>query len=136
MDFGVEHRSERGATSVRMRNFIFFREDILRSRIVEEYEMAVLAGADAKIRRDRPILLVEAEDAHHPDATSDFFRWASERGYRGWFFKKGRAVPVEDFRLAEHQGCKTIGRGDLFRRYNLNCIDNILFVPNAGRHNR
>ena len=116
VDFDFEHRSERGATSVRMRNFIFFGQDILRFRVVEGHEMAVLARADATIRRDRPILLVEAKDAHHPDATSDLFRWASERGYRGWFFQKGRAVPVEDFRLAEHQGCKTIGPGDLCRR--------------------
>ncbi len=99
---------------------------------VEGHEMAVLAGADATIRRDRPILLVEAEDAHHPGATSELFRWASERGYRGWFFQKGRAVPAEDFRLAEHQGCKTFGPGDLFRRQELNYINNFLFVPGAG----
>jgi FkbM family methyltransferase len=97
---------------------------------VEGHEMAVLAGADATIRRDRPTLLIEAEDEHRPGATSDLFRWASEHGYRGWFFQKGRAVPVEDFHLAEHQGRKNVGPGDLFRRQDLNYVNNFLCVPN------
>jgi FkbM family methyltransferase len=95
---------------------------------VEGHEMAVLAGASATIRRDRPVLLVEAEDSHGPGATSNLFRWASENGYRGWFFQKGRCVPVEDFRLADHQNCKT---SDLFRfrRQDLNYFNNFLLVP-------
>lgn len=98
---------------------------------VEGHEMAVLRGADATIRRDRPILLVEAEDAHRPGATSELFRWATEHGYGGWFFQKGRAVPIEDFRIAEH-GVKDIGPSDLFRRQELNYINNFLFKPHQA----
>lgn len=95
---------------------------------VEGHEMSVLAGAEATIGRDRPTLLVEAEDEYRPGATSDLFGWASKHGYRGWFFQGGRAVPVEDFRLAEHQGRKAIGPGDQFRRQDLNYFNNFLFV--------
>jgi FkbM family methyltransferase len=96
---------------------------------VEGHEMSVLAGAVTTIRRDRPTLLVEAEDEYRPGATADLFRWTAEQGYRGWFFQKGRALPVEEFRLSEHQGCKAISAGDIFRRQDLNYINNFLFVP-------
>jgi FkbM family methyltransferase len=95
---------------------------------VEGHEMAVLAGATATIRRDRPTLLVEAEDRHRPGATAELFRWAEEQGYRGWFFQKGRAVPVEEFRLSEHQG-DHIRPGELIRPQELNYINNFLLVP-------
>jgi FkbM family methyltransferase len=96
---------------------------------VEGHEMAVLEGADATIRRDRPVLLVEAEDEYRPGATSDLFRWASEHSYRGCFFQKGHAVPVEDFRVADHQGHKNIRPGDLIRRQEFDYANNFLLVP-------
>lgn len=98
---------------------------------VEGHEMAVLAGAAATIDRDRPVLLVEAEDEFRPGATAELFRWAEAHNYRGWFFHHRRATPVDQFDPAAHQRHKHIEPGETFRRQALaDYVNNFLFLPN------
>jgi FkbM family methyltransferase len=52
---------------------------------VEGHELAVLKGAVATLERERPNLLVEANDHHHPDAVSKLHGLLSGLGYRGLF---------------------------------------------------
>jgi FkbM family methyltransferase len=96
---------------------------------VEGHELAVLAGAEATVRENRPVLLVECEDAHRPGATAELFAWTRARGYRGVFFEKGRERPIEDFSLARHQRPHGFSPGEKFARQELDYVNNFLFVP-------
>jgi FkbM family methyltransferase len=57
---------------------------------VEGHELAVLRGADAVLRRDRPSLIVESEDRHRPGAVAELRRTLGEHGYRGFALCDGR----------------------------------------------
>jgi FkbM family methyltransferase len=71
---------------------------------VEGHEVAVLKGAEALLVRHAPLVVVEAEQRHAGlaglSATLAFF---AERGYEGWFVRRGRLVPVDEFDPARDQ---------------------------------
>jgi FkbM family methyltransferase len=96
---------------------------------VEGHELTVLAGAERTVRDNRPVLLIECEDAHKSGATADLFAWAADRGYRGAFFQNGRERPIADFRLALHQRPHGFAPGQSFARQALDYVNNFLFVP-------
>jgi hypothetical protein len=50
---------------------------------VEGHELSVIKGATALIRRDSPIILVELEDRHRPDAMRSFSSFLGGLGYGG-----------------------------------------------------
>ncbi len=50
---------------------------------VEGHELAVLRGATRTISRDRPTLLIEANDRHHPGAVANVRELLTGLGYRG-----------------------------------------------------
>ncbi|HEX7095394.1 MAG TPA: FkbM family methyltransferase, partial [Acidimicrobiales bacterium] len=52
---------------------------------VEGHELAVLRGAERLLRRDRPTLLVECEERHHPGATAALRAYLEGLGYEGLF---------------------------------------------------
>jgi FkbM family methyltransferase len=62
---------------------------------VEGHEIAVIAGATATLERDRPTLLVEANDHHYPQAVAKSRAMLSGLGYRGYFIEKERLVEIE-----------------------------------------
>ncbi len=68
---------------------------------VEGHELAVLRGAEGLVRRWRPTLVVEIEDARAPAAaTLDLLAgW----GYEGSFYAGGLWHPLAGFDLATHQ---------------------------------
>lgn len=71
---------------------------------VEGHELAVLRGAGRLLDRHAPLVVVESEARHAGEQglarTLAFF---SERGYEGWFVRRGRLVPVAAFDPAVHQ---------------------------------
>lgn len=66
---------------------------------VEGHERAVLEGGRALLERDRPSLIVEAEDRHRAGAVESVAAFLAELGYRGSFLRGGALVPLE--RLAD-----------------------------------
>jgi FkbM family methyltransferase len=75
---------------------------------VEGHELAVLRGAEGLLTRDRPNLLVEAEDRHRPGAVSDVAKYLSELGYLAYFLLGRRLKPIDEFDLAVHQNPASI----------------------------
>jgi FkbM family methyltransferase len=68
---------------------------------VEGHELAVLRGAEGIIRRWRPTLVVEVEDARSPAAqTLDLL---ADWGYQGSFYTGRLWHPLAGFDLAAHQ---------------------------------
>lgn len=62
---------------------------------VEGHELATLAGARSLLERDRPTLIVEAEDRHRAGAVESVAAFLAGLGYRGAFLRAGALVPIE-----------------------------------------
>jgi FkbM family methyltransferase len=70
---------------------------------VEGHELAVLRGGQQLLRRDRPSLLVEVEERHHPGGSHAVFRFLEEREYQGYFFWRDALWPLAVFEPERHQ---------------------------------
>jgi FkbM family methyltransferase len=70
---------------------------------VEGHERAVIDGATELIRRDRPTLLLEAEQRHLSEPLGDLFERVLSEGYEGWFLHGGRWHPLAEFDVQRHQ---------------------------------
>jgi len=81
---------------------------------VEGHELSVLRGARATLERDRPTLLVEANDHHHPGAVAQLLDLLVPQGYRSFFRRDGALVDA-----------KTVSDPGWFLRES---IENFLFV--------
>jgi FkbM family methyltransferase len=70
---------------------------------VEGHELAVLRGGQQLLRRDRPTLLVEVEERHHPGGSGAVFLFLQEREYQGYFFWHDALWPLAVFEPERHQ---------------------------------
>lgn len=71
---------------------------------VEGHELTVFRGAEAVLRRDRPVLLFECEQRHHSGRPiAEVFCYLNSLGYAGWFFDQGKLRPVAEFDPTVHQ---------------------------------
>lgn len=76
---------------------------------VEGHEEAVLRGASGLLVRDRPTLLVEMEERDKPGCVDAIRRQLRELGYRGFFVRRGRLRPIEQFDPGLHQQVTRLG---------------------------
>jgi FkbM family methyltransferase len=70
---------------------------------VEGNERAVIDGATTLIRRDRPRLLLEAEQRHLDEPLGSLFERVTREGYEGWFLYHDRWHPLAEFDVERHQ---------------------------------
>lgn len=71
---------------------------------VEGAEFDVFRGAERILRESRPVLVFEYEQRHLREGTmSDCFAYLEDRGYRGEFVMRGKALPISQFDPARHQ---------------------------------
>lgn len=75
---------------------------------VEGHELAVLRGAAETLQRNRPALLVEAEERHYPNAVTAIKEFLSALGYTGYFDLDGTRRPIDEFYPDEHQNPSNI----------------------------
>ncbi len=64
---------------------------------VEGHELEVLKGAQALLRRDRPTLLIEAEERHRNNAVRSLREYLGGFGYQGLMLDGGRLVGMDRF---------------------------------------
>ncbi len=76
---------------------------------VEGHELAVLRGGADTLTRNRPVVLVEAEERHHPNAVGAVTELLTGLGYAGYFDVDDTRRPIEEFDAAEHQNPANIG---------------------------
>jgi len=84
---------------------------------VEGHEIDVLIGGLSLIERDKPSILVEAEERHKSGAISGICRLLESIGYKGFFLMNGKLYSISEFDLSVHQpignapapGAKTMG---------------------------
>lgn len=63
---------------------------------VEGFEERVLRGGIETLRRERPGLIVEIEDRHHPGRTAEVFDLIRSLGYFGYYLRGGTLFGVPD----------------------------------------
>ncbi len=76
---------------------------------VEGHELAVLRGATATLTRNRPTVVVEAEERHHPHAVAAITEFLARLGYAGYFDIGAARHPIDEFDAARHQDPANIG---------------------------
>lgn len=76
---------------------------------VEGHELAVLQGAADTLLRNRPAVLLEAEERHRPNAVAEVTRFLNGLGYAGYFDRGDAWRPIEEFDPARHQDPANLG---------------------------
>lgn len=94
---------------------------------VEGHEREVLDGAVNLLRRDRPTLLLEAEQRHISEPLGSLFDRVLDEGYEGWFLQDDRWHPLADFDVERHQ------LDHLDDVVSNDYINNMLFCPEGER---
>ena len=94
---------------------------------VEGHEKAVLVGAEATLARDRPALIVEVEERHHPGESARIFELLAGWGFEGFFLESGSLRPIAEFDPKRHQRPEDIKRPGSKRASGY--INNFIFVP-------
>lgn len=94
---------------------------------VEGHEEAVIHGAIELIQQQRPILMIEIEQKHHPDQDiSDIFSKVLSLGYEGFFLLNGTLKSLHEFSKEKHQDTTQYqGLASLGKDY----ICNFIFKP-------
>ena len=94
---------------------------------VEGHELAALSGARRTIERERPNLLVEAEERHSSGAVGGVFNLMTDLNYHGLFAQNDQWHPVAEFDIATMQNPDNAAdlSGDGHGVY----INNFLFLP-------
>ena len=71
---------------------------------VEGHELSVLRGAAGILDRDAPVVVVEAEERHAgAENLAAVLAFLAERGFEGWFVRRGRLEPLAAFDPSVHQ---------------------------------
>lgn len=95
---------------------------------VEGFEVEVVKGAEALIARDRPSLLIEAEERCSPGSLAALTGLLAPAGYRGFYLHEGRIRPLETFEPAVLQNVAALNETGTLRRKGGVYINNFLFV--------
>ncbi|GGH17223.1 hypothetical protein GCM10007036_18510 [Alsobacter metallidurans] len=98
---------------------------------VEGHEAAVLAGARETILRNRPALVVEIEERHHPGRSSSIVDDLVANGYRAHYIEGGEVVGADviDFVRLQPPALAKSPDGAFDSGY----VNNFLFLPREGR---
>ncbi len=75
---------------------------------VEGHEQAVLEGGFHTIEKNKPAMLVEANNSHLPKAIEKLFSWAEGNGYRIFFMDGEKILPSTEYDLKLHHHQKDL----------------------------
>ncbi len=99
---------------------------------VEGHELAVLRGAVDTLTRNRPAVLAEAEERHHPNAVAAITELFAGLGYTGYFDLAGDRLPIAEFDPAVHQDPANAGRPEDDWIPRGVYVNNFVFLPGQG----
>lgn len=98
---------------------------------VEGHEAAVLAGAHETIERERPTLIVEIEERHHPGQSEAIIQSVVSRGYLCCYLHHERVERFVPGCLGELQPPDA---WPVAGRRSADYVNNFIFVPNERGH--
>ena len=96
---------------------------------VEGHELAVLRGAEETLRRSAPVLLVELEDRHHPNAVAEATAFLAGLGYAGYFLTEAGLQSISRFDPAVHQDLAKLPQPPDYAGIGETYFNNFLFCP-------
>lgn len=96
---------------------------------VEGHELAVLRGAADTLTRNRPAIVVEAEQRHHPNAVGEITALLTGLGYAGYFDVDGARRPIEEFDPTTHQDPANVGSQEDGWAARGVYVNNFVFLP-------
>jgi FkbM family methyltransferase len=100
---------------------------------VEGHELSVLRGGLATLQRCLPVILIEIEERHKPNAIRDVSEFLGDLGYEGYFVLNKHLIPVSCFDLPRHQNIEHIGGWRTnWKRFGV-YVNNFFFVPRGER---
>ncbi|MEK0085990.1 FkbM family methyltransferase [Benzoatithermus flavus] len=98
---------------------------------VEGHEFAVLRGGLARLEHDRPVLVVEIEERHHPGGSDGIVAFLERLGYEGRYLEHGRLRPLAGRAIKELQDASRAKRFD--RQRQSGYINNFVFLHRDDR---
>jgi FkbM family methyltransferase len=78
---------------------------------VEGHELAVLKGAETLLARNRPTLIVEAEERHREGALESTRDYLSTWGYQGFFLRESRPRQLDEISTGPKLGHEAAKQG-------------------------
>lgn len=108
--------------SLKLENVSFIKID------VEGHELSVLEGASEMLKRNRPSILLEAEDRHRPRAVATVREFLEPLGYEGYMLEQGALVSIRSFDPTIHQTARAAQQRRLMRRSTDHYINNFIFL--------
>ena len=105
------------------------RDDVTFVKIdVEGHELKVLEGAVGMFKQSHPILLIEAEERHRPDAVRSIVRFLGQHDYEGLYLKGDDVLGAETFDPALLQDESSL-LPDGSRKPGRHYVNNFFFFP-------
>lgn len=96
---------------------------------VEGNELNVLRGARALLQRDKPVLLIEAEERHRQNAVTSLCEFLLPLGYSGIMLDNGRLRPLGAFDATRDQNITCANIGELNAgTYSAHYVNNFIFL--------
>lgn len=95
---------------------------------VEGHEVAAVEGGLTLIARDRPTILVEAEERHHAGAVPQLRALLEPLGYQGFYLHQGRLNPVAGFDPAVLQDRAALNEAGTHRVPGKVYVNNFIFA--------
>jgi FkbM family methyltransferase len=96
---------------------------------VEGHELDVLLGARTLLQRDHPVVLIEAEERHRPQAVATVCEFLASLDYKGFMLDGSRLSSISNFDPGRDQAVPRASLEDLNRgRYKGRYINNFLFL--------
>jgi FkbM family methyltransferase len=99
---------------------------------VEGHEKSVIEGARGLLEQDRPNLIVEAEERHHPGSVRWLFESMNNLHYASFFFDQGCLRMGDKFDLSVHQRPDNISGPKKLGTY----VNNFIFVADKNLADR
>jgi FkbM family methyltransferase len=98
---------------------------------VEGHEISVLEGAMELLKRDRPTILLEAEERHHPGAVRAVRALLEPLKYEGFMLERGTLGSIRHFDPAVHQSVEAAVVRSLAGPAAKPYINNFFFIPTS-----
>jgi FkbM family methyltransferase len=98
---------------------------------VEGHEISVLEGAMELLKRDRPTILLEAEERHHAGAVRAVRALLEPLKYEGFMLERGTLGSIRRFDPAIHQSAEAAAARSLPGHPANVYINNFFFIPTS-----
>jgi FkbM family methyltransferase len=100
---------------------------------VEGHELSVLGGARDTLVKSQPVVIIETENRHRPNAVASVIKFFADLDYVGYFFLDGSLTPTSEFDAELHQDPSRLGSWKSNWAHYGVYVNNFIFFPQAKK---